>query len=817
MTTQRRARRFIAGLVAFAFVAASVLLGSAPATAVTTITVSGVIPAAARADMTVDAYVSTGSSWAPSGSAHSVNPTTGAFSFTLTKSTKHYTLAFMAGRVPFLDTVLGGLDDLPTSSALGSSVFSAAADADVGTVDLLSAGVIEGTITSSTDGSAIGDADVFAQTTAGSPGGAGEYVTDDYTLSDGSYYLKLAAGQGYAIGVDADGYNSANYATTVTPSSANNDHVAGIDLVMDPTGPSIHGAFFDDNSGGWGNPPAGAPQYEAYLYAVDGSGNATSSIPVQGSGSASSIFDFGPIDPGNYGIAFRDPSTGAWVPWLSYAGSQGTPGQSGSQTSCLLPLTATLNNDIDFGKVTLGATPCAAPFPAAAPFSGHVTNYDGHSSVMATLYFVDPNYLPEFDYYDLGPLRPVNKALVDPNGDYSIPGVSTAGKYVVYFTASDTSPFMDTWLGGFNSASSAGLDSAVAAAPVIADSAASSGNDVALIESATISGTVRIGGTATRNAEVGAFSGSSADDTAPQYGPVLTNSAGHYTLRVAAGTTYTVVAYKSSYLVQYYDRAATPDAATPVLASAGSVASGIDFALFQPPTAIIGIVFDMNSPSADPIPGLRASLYKKTTGYWKKTEAEDITPLSGLGNVFVFPNTQRTDPTSNSSLKPGSYRVRISLNGHWVPLATYILVDVLNGDAHIVNGPVCYAQIDDVKAHQTQLVEAALTFDSAHTCAGEPQHAAAVPAVYSVPRATFPSDGGSRDASEQPTDVPTALPTTPTDAPTTAPVPTSDPTTAPVTAAPTSFLGGVGWVIWVAIGVLLLIVAGGIVLFRRRA
>jgi hypothetical protein len=48
-------------------------------------------------------------------------------------------------------------------------------------------------------------------------------------------------------------------------------------------------------------------------------------------------------------------------------------------------------------------------------------------------------------------------------------------------------------------------------------------------------------------------------------------------------------------------------------------------------------------------------------------------------------------------------------------------------------------------------------------------------------------------------------------------VPTSDPTTAPVTAAPTSFLGGVGWVIWVAIGVLLLIVAGGIVLFRRRA
>ena len=784
-----RPHRLIAALGAIALVLGTVLLGAVPASASSTFTVTGTVPTGSGGSVEVVDLVwdASASAFVPGSVAVLADTTTGAFSFMLPAGTPRYTVGFIPDHLPYLPTILGGLTEPPTSDALSASVFAGAAGSTkaFGAVSLLPAGVIQGTVTSSADGTPIVGGDVEAFDADGD-------VFDATTGADGSYYLAVSdSPEDYEISLDADGFiesfypgvEDENHDTTVDLDAGNSFTATGIDFTADPEEASILGDF-------------GTGEAEVYLYSMSG-GAVTSSIPVQSDDSAENSLEFDNVAPGDYGIALRDSATGKWIPWDSYTGSAGVPAATGGPTSCIIDVTITGTTSVDLGSVKLGGastSTCSAPWGSASSYSGQVTNMAAGASVSAWLYYVQGD----------GTLDAVNRSEVAADGTYSIDGVSAPGQYIVYFEIdTPTEPFLDTWSDGLDADDSDTLATVIADTPAITTTNQDSpGHDVVLFGASFLSGTVESNGLPLAGADVEA-----ANSSESIVQDVTTGSDGSYLLRVAPGTDYLVAVYDNGFTTQYWDDVTDPQDATLVLGkTAGQTTSGIDFSMQGIGTAIDGFVIRVDSGSEQLQPDfarLTAYLYKHEDGYWKKVSSESATDFEGEFNLFEF-------PSGATALAPGSYRLRFESPAGWVAFSEYAESTSLDSGADPMDvvGPTCYVSVSDLVANEQRGVVAAVDIDDTTTkCHGEPG-----PTAASIRQPTTASWVTAASAS-----VPTATPTpTPTPTPTSSSAPVSTPSPSPTPrAAPGADLAWVFWLVGglIAAGIVVLL---AIILFRRR-
>jgi hypothetical protein len=795
-----RITRILAVLGAIALVAGTGIAGAASASAVSTFTVSGTVPTdfhGVGSVLVVEfAWDTSVDDWVEGPSTTTADIATGAFSLALPIS-KRYTLGFIADRMPYLPTVLGGLDDLPTSDALGASVFTSSGAAEVlGAVTLTPAYVLQGVVTAP-DHTPLADADVFATDADGD-----EYDTG--TRSDGSYYLPVpATSELWTIGVDADDYAETYYPGTDDESAAEQIALSsatvefdGLDFSAVPTKATLTGDFTHDR------------EAEVYLYKLTGpGGTVTSSVPVGGDNVGDSFFEFDSLPIGDYALGLRDPDTGAWIPWTKYTGNGGG---TGGPTSCLLPITVTGEEDIDLGDVTLGGaagSTCSAPWDPTTThdYTGHILNMVAGQHVSAWLYVVKD-----------GQFIPVNDATVDDTaggslGDFSIPGISGAGVYVVYFEMdSDDSPFLDTWSDGTDATVDPDGDSVASTNPIPGDA------DYALpglnlTEAALLTGTVL---DSSGHPVAGADVEADQSDLGDYYTDVLTNSSGHYTLRVSPGWDYYLSASASGYRTQYWQDAATENQALSVsVESGGPDPTPYDFTLAASTTSIVGLVIrvDPDSGPLSSFPSLTANLYRHTGGKWKLVTSQTAADFEGLANEFQFPENP------SKSLTPGDYRLRFRTPAKWLPLLGYDEADI-NGDPRLVDGPVCYVSINNVVAHQEREVEAIVDATDTKTKCHAQTNPASSHASSTQPgwvTEALASDFSSADAAS--TSTPTPTPTvTPSEEPSSSPSLSSSSSPSPAANANTAG-ADLSWLIWLIAGIVLAcIIALIIVMIVRR-
>lgn len=566
MTRVRTVALTISGLTIAILVAGSIAAASLSAGAATTsasgtrVTISGIVPVGARDHVTVAAVPRSNSKeFGKPGMAHPVNSTTGAFSFSVTKSSRTYTLVFdEADTAPWFDTYLGGVKAENGQQSDGITSFTASKNRSLGSVDVLEAGVIEGTL-SGPDGEALYPAQVFAQPTTHD----NDWELIGFARKSGSYTVKVERHAEYRLLAQARNYQSTYFpsaetksdATVVTADADNGFTVKHADIGAQLARASVIGSFSKANR---------AKTYESYLYALDADGHPISSIPTQTTDGGQNAFYFWQLDAASYGIAFRDVATGRWLPWKSHAGSaKGTTVKSTTANRCLLPYTAVRGPASKISSIRFSEGTCAEPFVGSAAFSGTVSNrgLDATSTIVASLYYVVPGSdTAPGDDFDSRELVLVNHTDVSGDGDYSLDGISTAGHYVAKFSTSRTSPFFDTWQGGFLLNADDAQTKAIDAAPAITANTASPGNDVSLYEASYVRGVVQLGGAPVSGATVlGHISPPGIDDGGvfydgqgySRYAFATTNSSGAYALKIPQDFDYTLSASQGRYFGVY--------------------------------------------------------------------------------------------------------------------------------------------------------------------------------------------------------------------------------------------------------------------------
>jgi 5-hydroxyisourate hydrolase-like protein (transthyretin family) len=798
--------RIAAILGALALIGGGGLVGASAASAASTFTVTGTVPVGAGGSVQVVAFdwVASDDDWEAGSATTTANVTTGAFSIKLAAGSVRHTLGFIPDHLPYQPTILGGLADLPDTNALGASVFSGAANSTkaVGAVTLLPGGVIEGVVTDPS-GAAVPDAQVEAFTVGGSGGGnSSRFVAD--TSADGSYYLSVSAtAASYELVVDADGFESTFYPSTtnesdaedVTVDATSSFHRTAIDVQLVATRPSLLADYAKGRSA------------EFYLYRLT-NGVVTSPVPVASDSDGDDFLEADELDPGQYGVAFRDPKTGEWEPWLSYTGAGSLPGATGGSSSCILPVTITATHDVSLGDVTLGtpSTTCSAPWGTASSWSGTVTNFRAGEAITATLYRLDAS----------GNAIAVNHAEVGPGGAYSIDGVADAGEYFSYFAVDDSAPFLDTWSDGEDATQDASFQHVVDTTPSIPANADSPGHDVAMVAAVFLTGVVRTAdGAPIANAVVEADAASDDDD---YFDIASTDASGRWSIPLSAHRDVVLTAYASGYADQSWNHVADPDDATVVRSPAsGTAPTSYDFSLTPTSTEIGGIVIKIDAAGqpAGLVSHLSASLYKEKAGTWKKIATQDATNIEGVDSIVDFTKATGT------ALSSGNYRMRFHAASGWIAIGEYEEGSASVPPTGIVPGPVCFIPIPHVQNGEQRIVLAVVTPSSASkTCHDEPSaqshpHSSGGGSstsswVNAAPAASV--TGTTPSASATPTPTPSATTPVPTPSPS-----ASDSTPAPgASAANPSSPVDFGWLFWVIGGVGAVIVIGGIWLLLAR-
>ena len=295
----------------------------------------------------------------------------------------------------------------------------------------------------------------------------------------------------------------------------------------------------------------------------------------------------------------------------------------------------------------------------------------------------------------------------------------------------------------------------------------------------TISGTVRLGTAAFAGVTVEAFSLATNATT-------TTDASGHYTLAVAAGDTYTLVATKTGYLHEFVDDVIV----------AYAPLTGVDISMNA-------FAFEVDSAQAaspaDPFVGAQVHLYKKVTGGWQEVAVDAADDFADFARTQI-----------------GDYRLRISQGANWLAIDQFQWTNMNNtsetsGASFTDADPdVCYLDFS-TSGRGYYIVHTTVLVSSAVTCAAEP-------AVVTPPSGiTGGKKHGGPAVTEEDVTEPTPTPTaTPTPEPSDSATPQDEPSASAVP-SPTGSGTELGWLWFLAGGFVLLILASGAVfIFRRR-
>lgn len=328
------------------------------------------------------------------------------------------------------------------------------------------------------------------------------------------------------------------------------------------------------------------------------------------------------------------------------------------------------------------------------------------------------------------------------------------------------------------------------------------GIETYLAAASPITGTVTTGGTTPLpGIEVWAENGSGSFTTYTE-----TDADGRYTLYVRPGMPFVVGAddLTSTYGPMIYD-GWDGCFCGPVFTPVTAPASSIDFDLrdaSEPSTYVqlIGAVGDLGS---DLLNEVEVRLYREDGATW-----EHVASMTSFDFGLVFLNF-------GFAIEDLGYDYRVQFVD-----ADGVILRVLDGATSpdfitpttLSPLPACYAEV------------ASLSIDLLLFALVDPDTSAAACAALDAP-VTPPSGGGTGTGNGKPrtsagsavastpTPTPTPTPTaTPTPRPTTEPAPeaTDEPETAPASAPDLS------WLLWVVVGLLVVLVAGGVILFFRR-
>jgi len=424
-----------------------------------------------------------------------------------------------------------------------------------------------------------------------------------------------------------------------------------------------------------------------------------------------------------------------------------------------------------------------------APVSGSIANWSAAMGDVGVILYVNNG----FGWQQININPPGYTTSTDGTFTISAPLRATSQYTLRFIVDSDTSPYLDAYLGGE-------LDDPAAATHFAGvPNTGVSGLSMTLADAAVITGHVMSGGVPVAGIEVQA-------ENSFEYGYGETDSLGEYTLYVRPGTDYVVYTYgdalHAGMTYDGFDCSCTNY--TPVATSVAVPATGIDFDLvYDPEFDLEGTVAEDVGPAYPPIEGLDVKLYKLSVGgEW--VLHDDFVSIDGAPN-FGFTLTST-----------GEYRIQFVDAGGRVLL-------IVDGYTSVAFGP--FDQLDPVPACYAELGE--LQDFSELFALVDPTTAAGVCAALAAP--VPPSGGGGtgstttkpRGTSTGAVATPTATPTpsaTPTSSPT--PRPTADPTptaTPGATEEPPASAPDFWWLLWVLLGVVVIVVVGGVVYFVRRA
>ena len=354
---------------------------------------------------------------------------------------------------------------------------------------------------------------------------------------------------------------------------------------------------------------------------------------------------------------------------------------------------------------------------------------------------------------------------VDVNGFFEAPGIAVDGDYSVWLDY--PTGFVDSFLDG-----STGVPSNIFYANAEEDY-----SGLEAVASTTLSGTVRLGASAFAGVTVDGFASGGANYT------TTTDVNGHYSMVVPAGDIYDLVASKTGYLHEFLSNVVVGYAPlTAVDFSMNAFAFEVDTAQAAAP--------------ASPYVGAQVHLYKKVSGGWQEVAVD------AANNYADFTRTQI-----------GDYRLRFSEGANWLAVDQFQWTNMNNtaetsGASFTDPNPdVCYLDFS-TSGRGYYIVHTTVLVSSTVTCAAEP-------AVVTPPSTPSGTKKHGTPATPDADEAETATPT-PTPEPTESTAPADEPSASAVP-SPTGGGTDLGWLWYLAGGLVLLILAsGGVFIFRRR-
>ncbi|WBM79389.1 carboxypeptidase regulatory-like domain-containing protein [Cryobacterium breve] len=574
-------------------------------------------------------------------SASSTNEVTGSNSGTWTDADGHYVIQGLAAgsyAIRFSPEAASALipeyydNAADQSSAKPVQVGVAATVSDIN-AELQKGGTISGTLTRNDGGTTAPLQGAYV--TAYSPDH--QYLasasTDDaghYSLSGlraGSYKLQF---DGYSTTALSEWYKDAsdfNSATAVVVGDA--AIVSGIDASLDKAS-SISGTV-TKNVGGIVSPAA---DVNVMVSTATGFGNSTTT-------DASGHYSISTLRTGSYSVKFTGPSASNLVTQFYDNAADET-----TSTSVKVGVAASVSG-ID-AEMKTGAT-----------ISGSVTRNDsGTATPLANV---------EVTAYSSATGDWVGNTTTNAAGQYAFGGLP-AGSYKLNFNGASSNAISE-W---YNNASTVETATAIA---VGAQQTVPNIN-ASLEKGSTIAGTVtkNVGGTVSPagNVSVNASGGK-------LYGYAMTDAAGRYSISGLSAGSYTVQftdGQNSGLVSEYYDNAATKQAAKPVTVGAAATVTGINAALDTGGT-ITGTVTKTGSDGTVP----------STSGYVRVIAADNE-------DSVAYGSTDTSGHYSVSGLRAGSYKVIFNsfdntvVSGKWYHNASDFdsATPVVVGDKATVSG-----------------------------------------------------------------------------------------------------------------------------------
>ncbi|MCI4658250.1 carboxypeptidase regulatory-like domain-containing protein [Cryobacterium zhongshanensis] len=539
--------------------------------------------------------------------AYPTNGTAGTFYGRRTDADGHYTIQALAAGAYAISFSLGDTSSFIPEYYDNASSQSAAKLVQVGVgatvpginAELQKGGTISGTLTRN-DG---GTATPLARTSVTAYSSDYQFVATVSTDSTGHYALAGLRAGSYKL--HFDGYSSASLsewykdatdfasATAVVVGDA--AIVSGIDASLDKGG-SISGTV-TKNVGGIVSPAADVNVMVST--ATTGFGNSTTT-------DASGHYSISTLPAGSYSVKFTGPSASDLV-------TQYYDNAADQTTSTPVPV-----------GVAASVSGIDAVMKTGATISGTVTRNDSGTATPLANVNVTASSSAAGDW--------LGSTTTNADGHYSLVGLPS-GSYKLNFNgaSSDTASEWYNNASNFETATPISLSAQQTVANI----------DASLEKGSAITGTVtkNVGGTVSPAAGISVFASSSDGNL---YGYAMTDDTGHYSVSALNAASYTVQftdGQNSGLVAEYFDNAATRQAAKPVTVGVAATVSGINAALDAGGT-ITGTVTKAGSNGTVP----------SASGYVRVVAADNEESVT-------YGSTDASGRYSVPGLRAGSYKV----------------------------------------------------------------------------------------------------------------------------------------------------------------